>query len=77
MKIDMQITFGAKRQVDEAVARELLQHVIEEADAGRDVARTGAVEIDGTADLGLTRDALDAGLTRRQSNDRRTSLGHV
>jgi len=77
MKIDMQIAFGAQRQVDQAVARELLQHVIEEADAGRDVARTGAVEIDGAADLRLTRDALDAGLTRRRSDDRRTSLCHV
>src|SRR5262245_58578095 len=35
------------------MAGELLQHVIEEADAGRNVELAGAVEVDGGPDLGL------------------------
>ncbi len=35
------------------MAGELLQHVVEKADAGRDVELAGAVEVDGGRDLGL------------------------
>src|ERR1700693_5485030 len=35
------------------MARELLQHMVEEADAGRDVELAGAVEVDGRRGLGL------------------------
>ena len=34
--------------VDQRVARELLEHVVEETDAGRNVVRAGAVEVDRT-----------------------------
>ena len=60
MEIDVQVTRRLDREVDQAVARELLQHVVEKADAGRDVAGAAAVEIDGGADRGLARLALDA-----------------
>ena len=43
----------AKRQIDQAVAGELLQHVVEEADAGGDVVAAGAVEIDFRRHLGF------------------------
>ena len=72
----MQVALGAQRDVDQAVARQLLEHVVEKADAGRDVVAAGAVEIDGTADLGLPRHALDAGLARGQGDDRGAGLGH-
>ena len=35
------------------MARELVEHVVEEADAGRDVRLAGAVEVDGDVDRGL------------------------
>src|ERR1044071_3781443 len=45
--VDVQVALGAQRDVDQAVARELLQHMVEEADAGVDVVLAGAVEVDG------------------------------
>ena len=44
--VDVQVALGAHRQVDQRMARELVEHVVEEADAGGDVGRAGAVEID-------------------------------
>ena len=62
VEIDVQVALGLQRDVDQGVARELLQHVVEEADAGRDVIGAGAVEIDGRLDLGLLGGAIDGGL---------------
>ena len=58
--VDVQVALGAQRDVDQAVARELLQHVVEKADAGRDVVLAGAVELDGGGDPGLLGVAFDA-----------------
>jgi hypothetical protein len=44
------------------MARQLLQHVVEEADPGLHVIGALAVEIDGDGDLGLGGLAFDAGL---------------
>src|SRR3546814_12350648 len=41
--VDMQIALGLQRDVDQAVAGELLEHVVEEADAGRHLVGAGAV----------------------------------
>src|SRR3546814_13477666 len=49
VEIDMQVTLGAQPEVDQAMARQLLQHVVEKTDAGLDVVHAGAIE----ADLGL------------------------
>ena len=62
VEVDVQVALGLERDVDQGVAGELLQHVVEEADAGRDVIGAGAVEIDGGLDLGLLGGALDGGL---------------
>ncbi len=35
VEIDVQVALGLERDVDQGVARQLLQHVVEEADAGR------------------------------------------
>src|SRR5689334_2693663 len=72
----MEIAFGAQDEVYEAVARKLLQHVVEEADTGGDIECAGAVEIDAAADLGLTRDALNARLAGRWLNGGGSRLGH-
>ena len=59
--VDMQITLCAHRHVDQRVAGQLVEHVIEEADAGLVVINPGAVEIDGDRDLGLGGLAGDVG----------------
>src|SRR6476659_2135567 len=57
--IDMQVAFGLQEDVDHRMARELLDHVIEEADAGLDCIGAAAVEVDGRGDGGLLGAALD------------------
>ena len=55
----MQIALGADLEVDHRMAAEALEHVVEEADAGIDVAIARAVEVEGDRDLGLARLAFD------------------
>ncbi len=43
--VDVQIAAAAQRELKAAVLGELLEHVIEEADAGGDAARRVAVEL--------------------------------
>ncbi len=59
MLVDMQIALRADVKVDQRVAGELLQHVIEEADAGFHLIQAGAVEIDGDGDVRLAGGAGD------------------
>src|SRR5262249_10588114 len=49
----VQVPLGLDREVDQAVARQQREHVVEEADAGGDVGAAGAVEVEGQLDLGL------------------------
>src|SRR5205807_625439 len=63
VEIDVQVALGLERDVDQRVARQLLQHMVEEADSCRHVIGAGAVEIDGGLDLGLLGGALDGGLS--------------
>jgi hypothetical protein len=51
MRIDVQITLSLDRKVDHAVPRDLVQHVVKEADAGRKFCNTRAVKVNGDADL--------------------------
>src|SRR5262249_46081207 len=46
-------------EVAAGVARQEVEHVVEEADPGRDRSATAAVEIDGDLDVGLLGGALD------------------
>ena len=64
--IDMQIALGLDLEVDQRMPRELLEHVVQEADAGFDVVAAGAVEIDGSQGFrGLAASfALDAARCR-------------
>ena len=45
--VDVQVALGLDRHVDQGMARQLVEHVVEKADAGRDRGLAGAVEIDG------------------------------
>ena len=60
VEIDVQVALGLERDVDQGVAGQLLQHVVEEADAGGDVIGASAVEIDGRLDLRLLGGAIDS-----------------
>jgi hypothetical protein len=53
--VDMQVALGLDLQVEAAVAREALQHMVVETDAGGDRRGAGPVEIDPDPDLGLLR----------------------
>ena len=46
VEIDMQVAAGAHLQIDHGMAAKAVQHVIQKADAGIDVANAGAVQID-------------------------------
>ena len=81
--IHMQIARHLQRDVDQRVARELLDHVVEKADPGGDRIGAGAVEIEqhqvghvplrigGQRDeqLGVGKLAQDGGLTTPAAND--------
>ena len=57
--VDMEIALGLQRDVDQGVAGQLLDHMVEEADPGRDLVGAGPVEIDGGRDRGLLGPARD------------------
>ncbi len=60
--VDVQVALGLDRDVDARVTAREIEHVVEEADAGRDVGDTLAVEIDRDLDVGLLGGALDRAL---------------
>ena len=51
--VHLGVALDAHREVDERVARERAEHVVEEAHARLDVGGTGAVEVHGEADVRL------------------------
>ena len=53
MLIDVQVAARLEIQVEAAVPGEKLQHVIEKANAGRDLVSAAAVQIQAPADIGL------------------------
>src|SRR5258705_6521552 len=59
MVVDMQVALGLDRDVDARMARQEVEHMVEEADAGRDRRRAGAVEVDRDLDVGFLGGALD------------------
>ena len=61
--IDMQVAPGFDIDIDQAVAGDLIDHVIEERYAGVETRFAAAVEIDGDGDLRLQRVTGDSGGT--------------
>jgi hypothetical protein len=59
--VDVQIAGYRAPDVDQRVARELFNHVVEEADSGRHFISAGAVEIHLDCDIGLLGFAGDPG----------------
>jgi hypothetical protein len=63
MSVDMQIAFGFDIEIDQAMAGNLIQHVVEERHPGVQLLLTGAVDINHDADLrliGIARDLCNA-----------------
>ena len=46
MAVDLKVAIGAHRQVEQPMAPEGGEHVVEKANAGVDIGRAGAVEVD-------------------------------
>ena len=63
MAVDVKIAVDGHGNVDQAVAGELRQHVVEEADARGYVVAAGPVQINARADTGFLGRALDGGLS--------------
>src|SRR3546814_12682702 len=59
MLVDMEIAHRLHVEIDQRMSRELFEHMIEKADAGRDGVTAGAVEVDGHVDRGFARLAAD------------------
>jgi hypothetical protein len=59
--VDVQVARGLDLEVDQPVAGDLVEHVVEEADAGGELGRAAAVEVDAHADLRLGGVAPDFG----------------
>ena len=58
VKIDVGVALGAQLDVDQGMARQQFQHVVEKAHAGLDIIGAGAIQIDGNGDLGFRRFAV-------------------
>src|SRR5450830_14087 len=59
--VDVQVALALDVQVDQAVAGDLVQHMVEEGHAGVELLLAGAVQVDGDTDLGLVGVADDFG----------------
>ena len=65
--IDVQIALGLDRDVDARVARQQIEHVVEEADAGRNRRTALPVEIDFDLDVGFLGLALHGGFAHGEA----------
>jgi hypothetical protein len=64
VEINVEVALGAEFDIDQGVARQLLEHVVEKADAGRNVVGSGPVEVEARRDprfLGLPVNRRDPG----------------
>ena len=73
--VDVQVALAGELQREAAVLRDLLEHVIEEADAGRHLNGVRGIEVDGYLDLRFLRPALVTRAARRElAHDGRPGL---
>jgi hypothetical protein len=59
--VDVQVALGLDSQVDRAVAGNLVEHMVEETDAGSQLRLAAAVEVDDHSDLRFSGIADDFG----------------
>src|SRR6478672_3249393 len=73
--IDVEIALGLDGQIDTRMARQQVEHVVEEADSGRNRRRTGPVEVDCNLDVGFLGGALDRTFAHERVSSRWTLRG--
>src|SRR5208283_2117205 len=59
MLVDVEVALGFDFEIEETMARETIQHVIEEGNAGGDLAASAAVELERDLHRGLAGLAVD------------------
>ena len=74
--VDVQIALALHIQIDQAVARDLVQHVVEKADAGGQLRLARAVKVEADFDLGLGGVARDFGGARLVRGGKGDGSGH-
>lgn len=74
MRVDMQVAFRLDLQIHHAVARDLVQHVVEEGHAGSQLGLACAVEVEANRDLGFERISGDFGLPHWSTVELRAEL---
>lgn len=57
--INVQVANRLDREVDAGMAGEEIEHMVEKADAGRDIGHAGTIEVHGDLDVGFLGLALD------------------
>src|SRR5450755_4001097 len=67
MRIDVQVAVRLDVEIDEAMPRDLVEHVIEEGHTTRELRVAAAVEVDADRDLRLGGIATDARAAREDS----------
>jgi hypothetical protein len=75
--VDVQIALGADRHVDQRMARKLLEHVIEKADAGRNRSGSGSVNREADRNVGFVGLAGNRSGARALGGGHRASPGNV
>ena len=69
--VDVQIALRLHGDVDARMARQQVEHVVEEADAGRDIGRAGAVEVHLDVDVGFLGLPFDRARAHRNPSNSR------
>ena len=63
MRVDLNVTRRMHRQIKQTMATKGVEHVVEKRHAGRDIARTGSVQVELDDNIGLPRLAGHLGIT--------------
>lgn len=63
VRIDFHIAYRMHRQIEQAMAAKGVEHVVEKRHAGRDIARTGSIQVEFDDNVGLPRLAGHLGIT--------------
>ena len=61
--VDVGVAHGVHLQIDQPMAADLMEHVIQKRHAGVRLAATGAIEVELHAHIGFTGDAVDLAAT--------------
>ena len=69
VEIDMQVAGSPHLEVDHGMAAKAVQHMVQEADAGINVAHPGAIQVERDADIGFAGFAFNSGGTHGNSSD--------